>query len=84
MIQLFAVGEPAILQSVDAPIYMWNAGVTVTSCKWMETPLDIHGFPQAATFAYEVKEYEGYYIQAALRKLDTPTIEIKEQQAETV
>ena len=83
MKQLFAVGEPAILQSLDAPAYMWNAGVTVTSCKWMEHPLDIHGFPQVATFAYEIAEYEGYFIQATLRKLDMPTIEIKEQQVET-
>lgn len=82
MIQLFAVGEPAILQSVDAPMYMWNMHVTVTSVKWMEHPLDIHGFPQASTFAYEIDALEGYYIQAALRKINGPAIKIKEQQRE--
>jgi len=80
MIQLFAVGEPAILQSLDAPMNLWNARVTVTSCKWSECPLDIFGMPQPSTFIYEIDIYEGYFIQSTLIKLDTPTIKIKEQE----
>ena len=81
MIQLFAIGEVAILQSLDAPSYMWNMRVNVLSVKWMDHPNDIHGMPQESTFAYEIDALDGYYIQAALRKLNTPTIFIKEQEA---
>jgi len=82
MIQLFAVGETAILQSLDASSDLWNALVTVTSCKWSECPIDIHGMPQVSTYIYEIDIHEGYYIQAALKKLDTPIIAIKEKQVE--
>ena len=82
MKQLFAVGEPAILQSLDAPIDFWNAGIVILSVKWMEYPTDIHGFPQESTFVYEIDIRTGYFAQSALRKLDAPAIEIKEQQAE--
>ena len=84
MIQLFAVGEPAILQSLDAPIDFWNAAIIVLSVKWMEHPNDIHGHPAEATFAYEIDVRDGYFAQSALRKLDEPTIEIKEQTAEPI
>lgn len=80
MIQLFAVGEEAILQSIDAPIEMWNARVTITSCKWVENPIDVHGMPQPSTFVYEVGCCR-QFVQSALRKLETPTITIKEKVA---
>lgn len=82
MKQLFAIGEPAILQSLDAPIEMWNARVTVTSCKWADHPVDIFGMPQVATYIYEIDVHDGYFMQETLRKLDTPTIVIKEKIAE--
>lgn len=81
MIQLFAVGERAILQSLDAPIELWNAQVTIVSCKWAECPVDIFGMPQPSTFIYEIDVHGGYFIQATLRKLDEPAIIIKEQEA---
>lgn len=82
MKQLFTIGEAAILQSLDAPIEMWNVRVTIVSCKWAEHPVDIFGMPQVATYIYEIDVRDGYFMQACLRKLDAPMIMIKEQEAQ--
>ena len=79
--QLFSVGELAILQSLDAPLDMWNAHVVVTSVKWVENPLDIHGMPQPSTYVYEINICDKRFVQAALRKFNTLSIKIKEQVA---
>ena len=79
MKQLFSVGEPAILQSLDAPHRMWNARVVIKSVKWVETPYDIHGMPQPSTYVYEIDISNKIFVQSALRKIDDTSIEIKEQ-----
>ena len=79
MKQLFQVGEPAILQSLDAPHRMWNARVTVKSVRWIDNPLDTKGMPQLSTFVYTVDICDRMFAQSALRKIDDKQIEIKEQ-----
>jgi len=78
MIQLFAIGEVAILQSIDAPIEMWNLQVTVMTCKWVENALDVYGMPQPSTYVYEIDLSYRRFVQSALRKIDTVNIKIKE------
>ncbi len=84
MKQLFEVGELAILQSLEAPLEMWNARVTIISVKWMENPLDIYGMPQLSTYVYNVDIDDRLFVQAALRKVSTPDIKIEEQIADKV
>jgi len=79
MIPLFAVGEPALLQSMDAPSTMWNAEVTVMSVKWANHPTDIHGMPQPSSFVYEIDIHTGLFLEQTLKKKDTPQIEILEK-----
>jgi len=79
MIQLFAIGEQAILQSLDAPIEMWNVRVTVMTCKWVENPLDVYGMPQPSTYVYEIDLCDRRFVQTALRKIGTVDIKIKEK-----
>jgi len=84
MIQRFEVGEVAILQSIDAPLTMWNARVTIQSVKWIEYPLDIHGMPQPSTYVYTVDIDDRQFVEAALRKISTPNIKVEEQIADKV
>jgi len=82
MIQLFQLGEVAILQSTDAPQNLWNAHVTITAVQWIENPLDIHGMPMASTYVYEVNICDKRFEQATLRKITPTSVEIKEKVAE--
>jgi len=79
MKQLFAIGEAAILQSLDAPIEMWNVRVTVMTCKWVENPLDVYGMPQPSTYVYEIDLCDRRFVQTALRKIGTVNIKIEEK-----
>jgi len=80
--QLFVPGEFCILRSTDSDDYLWDARVTVTSAKWVEDPRDIHGSPYPATWVYTINIIEGYFVQAALKKIEVA--EIKSDIAKSV